>query len=186
MITGEIRNKVDKRWEVFWTGGITNPLTVIEQFTYLLFIKRLDDRQNDLEANAALLGLEVEKILDQDQQNLRWSRFKHDPAEKIFKIFTNSEKCVFAFIKNLHADKNSAFSKYMEDALFMIPTPGMLEKIVTAIDTLEMTGKDSKVDLYEYLLSKVSTSGTNGQFRTPCHIPDDGAVDETHPEGYHY
>jgi type I restriction enzyme M protein len=170
MITGELKNKVDKIWEIFWTGGITNPLTVIEQFTYLLFIKGLDDRQNDLEANAALLGLEAEKIFGDKQQNLRWNRFKQEPAEKMFTIFTNSEKGVFAFIKNLHADKNSAFSKYMEDALFMIPTPGMLEKIVTKIDALDMTGKDSKGDLYEYLLSKVSTSGTNGQFRTPRHI----------------
>ncbi|MDM8543359.1 class I SAM-dependent DNA methyltransferase [Desulfococcaceae bacterium HSG9] len=170
MITGEIRNKVDKIWEVFWTGGITNPLTVIEQFTYLLFIKGLDDKQNDLEANAALLGIEAEKIFKEDQQALRWHQFKQKPAEQIMKVFTDSEKGVFTFIKNLHGDKNSAFSKYMEDAIFMIPTPGMLEKIVTDIDKLQMTGKDAKGDLYEYLLSKVATSGTNGQFRTPRHI----------------
>ena len=170
MITGEVKNKVDKIWEIFWTGGITNPLSVIEQFTYLLFIKGLDDKQNDLDANATLLGIEVQKIFGDNQQDLRWSRFKQEPAEKMFRLFTDFENGVFTFIKNLHEDKNSAFSKYMNDAIFMIPTPGMLEKIVTAIDTLNMNGKDSKGDLYEYLLSKVSTSGTNGQFRTPRHI----------------
>jgi type I restriction enzyme M protein len=170
MITGEVRNKVDKLWETFWTGGITNPLTVIEQFTYLLFIKGLDDRQNALESDATLLGLEAEKIFGEDQQELRWGSFKQKPAEEMFKTFTDTNSGVFTFIKELHSDKNSAFSRYMEDAIFMIPTPEMLEKIVTAIDKLEMTGKDSKGDLYEYLLSKVSTSGTNGQFRTPRHI----------------
>ena len=170
MITGEIKNKVDKIWEVFWTGGITNPLTVIEQFTYLLFIKGLDDKQNDLEANASILGIEAEKIFGVGQQDLRWHQFKQKPAKQIFKTFIDTEKGVFTFIKNLHGDKNSAFSKYMKDAIFMVPTAGMLEKIVSSIDQLQMTGKDSKGDLYEYLLSKVSTSGTNGQFRTPRHI----------------
>jgi len=170
MITGEIKNKVDKIWEVFWTGGITNPLTVIEQFTYLLFIKGLDDKQNDLEANASLLGIEAEKIFAEDQQDLRWHRFKQKPAKQMMKVFTDTDKGVFTFIKNIHGDRNSAFSRYMEDAIFMIPTAGMLEKIISAIDQLQMTGKDSKGDLYEYLLSKVATSGTNGQFRTPRHI----------------
>ncbi len=170
MITGEIKNKVDKLWEVFWTGGITNPLTVIEQFTYLLFIKGLCDKQSDLESNAAILGLQAEEIFASDQQDLRWKNFKQKPAQAMFKLFTDSEKGVFNYIKNLHADASSSFSKYMDDAIFMIPTAEMLEKIVTAIDKLEMTGKDAKGDLYEYLLSKVATSGTNGQFRTPRHI----------------
>ncbi|WPD22774.1 MAG: class I SAM-dependent DNA methyltransferase [Candidatus Electrothrix scaldis] len=170
MITGELRNKVDKIWEIFWTGGITNPLSVIEQFTYLLFIKGLDERQNEFEANASLLGIPAEKIFDDEQQDLRWSNFKQRPAEQIFRLFTDPEKGVFSFIKNLHGDKDSAFSRYMADAIFMIPTPGMLEKIVTQIDALDMGDRDAKGDLYEYLLSKVSTSGTNGQFRTPRHI----------------
>lgn len=143
---------------------------MIEQFTYLLFIKGLDDRQSDIEANAALLGIEPEIIFNADQQDLRWRNFKQKTAEQMFKLFTDPEKGVFTFIKNLDDDKTSAFSKYMDDAIFMIPTPGMLEKIVTAIDLLNMGGKDAKGDLYEYLLSKVSTSGTNGQFRTPRHI----------------
>ncbi len=170
MITGEIKNKIDKIWEVFWTGGITNPLTVIEQFTYLLFIKGLDDKQNDLEANAAILGIDAEKIFGDHQEDLRWHNFKQKTAQQMYKLFIDTENGVFTFIKTLHHDKTSAFSKYMDDAIFMIPTPGMLEKIVSAIDSLKMPDRDSKGDLYEYLLSKVSTSGTNGQFRTPRHI----------------
>ncbi len=172
MITGEVRNSVDKIWEVFWTGGITNPLMVIEQFTYLLFIKGLDDRQNELEADALILGIEAEKIFTDNQQELRWSNFKQKPSKEMYEIFTDTKKGVFHFIKNLHANKNSAFAKYMDDAIFMIPTPEMLEKIVTAIDKLKMEGSDDKGDLYEHLLSKVATSGTNGQFRTPRHIID--------------
>ncbi len=167
MITGELKNKVDKIWEIFWTGGITNPLSVIEQFTYLLFIKGLDDKQNDLDQNASLLGIESKKIFKDDQQHLRWKNFKQEGAEKMYNVVS---KEVFPFIKNLHGDKESAFSKYMDDAIFMIPTAQMLEKIVTNVDTLPMKGRDAKGDLYEHLLSKVATAGTNGQFRTPRHI----------------
>lgn len=170
MITGELKNKIDKIWETFWTGGITNPLTVIEQFTYLLFIKGLDDRQLQFERNAALTGLEPERIYPEALKHLRWSHFKHQPAEAMYALFSDNLNGVFAFIKNLHDDKNSAFSQYMGDALFLIPTPAMLEKLVTAIDNLDLAGKDAKGDLYEYLLSKVATAGTNGQFRTPRHI----------------
>lgn len=166
MITGETRSKVDKIWEIFWTGGITNPLSVIEQFTYLLFIKGLDDRQTDLELNAELLGIHAEKIFSDEQQNLRWKNLKQLDSETMYQVMTNG---VFPFIKNMHTDKNSAFSKYMSDAIFMIPTPQMLEKIITNIDNLEMKG-DNKGDLYEYMLGKVASAGTNGQFRTPRHI----------------
>lgn len=167
MITGELKSKVDKIWEIYWTGGITNPLTVIEQFTYLLFIKGLDDKQNDLDQNAALLGIESKKIFNDEQQDFRWKNFKQMGANEMYDIVS---KKVFPFIKKLHGDKESAFSKYMEDAIFMIPTPQMLEKIITNVDTLPMKGRDAKGDLYEYLLSKVATAGTNGQFRTPRHI----------------
>jgi type I restriction enzyme M protein len=167
MITGELRNKIDKIWEIFWTGGITNPLSVIEQFTYLLFIKSLDDKQNDLEENASVIGIEPRKIFNEDQQNLRWKNFKQLTAREMYDVVSRK---VFSFIKNLHKDKDSTFSKYMDDAIFTIPTPQMLEKIVTNIDILPMEGRDARGDLYEYLLSKVSTSGMNGQFRTPRHI----------------
>ena len=167
MITGELRSRVDKIWEIFWTGGITNPLSVIEQFTYLLFIKGLDDKQTDLERNAEFLGIDVEKIFSDEQQNYRWQNFKQLSAVEMYEMVSRK---VFPFIKTLHGDKESAFTKYMDDAIFMIPTPQMLEKIVTNIDQLPLSDGDTKGDLYEYLLSKVATAGTNGQFRTPRHI----------------
>ncbi|MBN2365532.1 MAG: SAM-dependent DNA methyltransferase [Spirochaetales bacterium] len=167
MITGEIKNKVDKIWEIFWTGGITNPLSVIEQITYLLFIKSLDDKQSDSEANASLLGTEVDKIFPDNQSELRWKNFKQMDAVTMFETM---QKKVFPFIKNMDSNKQSAFSKYMADAIYMIPTPQMLEKIITNVDTLPLKERDTKGDLYEYLLSKVATAGTNGQFRTPRHI----------------
>lgn len=167
MITGELRSKVDKIWEIFWTGGITNPLSVIEQFTYLLFIKGLDEKQTDLEKNAELLGIEVDKIFSDEQENLRWHKFKQLSASDMYDMVS---KKVFPFIKTMHGDKDSVFTRYMDDAIFMIPTPQMLEKIVTNIDLLPLSDGDTKGDLYEYLLSKVATAGTNGQFRTPRHI----------------
>lgn len=167
MITGELRNKVDKIWEIFWTGGITNPLSVIEQFTYLLFIKGLDDRQTELEQDAEILGIEAERIFDSEQENFRWKNFKQLHANAMYEVVS---KQVFPFIKSMHGDENSAFAKYMDDAIFMIPTPQMLEKIVTNIDTLPLEDRDANGDLYEYLLTKLSTAGTNGQFRTPRHI----------------
>lgn len=167
MITGELRSKVDKIWEIFWTGGITNPLSVIEQFTYLLFIKGLDDKQTDLENNAAILGIECERIFGEAQQDLRWKNFKQLGAKQMYEVVS---KEIFPFIKTMHGDRDSAFTKYMDDAIFMIPTPQMLEKIVTNIEELPLGSGDTKGDLYEYLLSKVATAGTNGQFRTPRHI----------------
>ncbi|HBF7469024.1 TPA: SAM-dependent DNA methyltransferase [Clostridioides difficile] len=165
MITGELRSKVDKIWETFWTGGLTNPLEVIEQFTYLLFIKGLD------EAEATLLGVSFERIFDDEHQHLRWSKFSNEGnSEKMYEIVQNE---VFPFIKKLHGNKDSAYAKYMGDAIFKIPTPLMLSKIVDGISNLELSkDRDTKGDLYEYLLSKVATAGTNGQFRTPRHIID--------------
>ncbi|WP_339264100.1 class I SAM-dependent DNA methyltransferase [Geobacillus sp. FSL K6-3411] len=167
MITGELKNKVDKIWETFWTGGITNPLTVIEQFTYLLFIKGLDEAETQREQEAALLGIEFERIFPEDKQHLRWSKFKNLEASQMYEIVS---KEVFPFIKSLHGNKNSAYAKYMSDAIFMIPTPQVLSKIVDGIDKLPMKDRDLQGDLYEYLLSKIATAGTNGQFRTPRHI----------------
>lgn len=167
MITGELKSKIDRIWETFWTGGITNPLEVIEQFTYLLFIKDLDDNETIEESNAELLGIPFEGMFPSGKQYLRWSKFKNEEAGEMYKIVSEE---VFPFIKNIHGDKQSAYSRYMGDAMFKIPTPLMLSKIVDAIDNLDMSDKDAKGDLYEYLLSKVATAGTNGQFRTPRHI----------------
>lgn len=168
MITGELRNKIDRIWETFWTGGITNPLDVIEQFTYLLFIKQLDDVETTKENEANFLGVPYEPLFPADCQQYRWSKFKNlGSADDMYDIVLNG---VFPFIKNLHQDGDSAYSKYMGDAIFKIPTASMLTKIVDGIDGLELGDADSKGDLYEYLLSKVATAGTNGQFRTPRHI----------------
>lgn len=170
MITGELRSKVDKIWETFWTGGITNPLEVIEQFTYLLFIKGLDDKEIVKENDALLLGIDFDRTFQENKQNLRWSKFKNFEAETMYDVVANE---VFPFIKSLHTNKDSAYAKYMGDAIFKIPTPLMLSKIVDGIDNIDMDeDKDTKGDLYEYLLSKVATAGTNGQFRTPRHIID--------------
>ena len=168
MITGDLRNKVDKIWETFWTGGITNPLDVIEQFTYLLFIKQLDDVETTKENEANFLGVPFESMFPGDCQRYRWSKFKNlGSADEMYAVVSNG---VFPYIKNLHQDGESAYSRYMGDAIFKIPTAAMLSKIVDGIDKLELDDMDSKGDLYEYLLSKVATAGTNGQFRTPRHI----------------
>ena len=168
MITGELKSKVDKIWETFWTGGITNPLEVIEQFTYLLFIKNLDEIETRKESEAVLLGFPYTGMFPEYKQYLRWNQFKNQEAGEMYNIVANE---VFPFIKTLHGNKESAYTKYMGDAIFKIPTPQMLSKLVDMIDTLPMTA-DTKGDLYEYLLSKVATAGTNGQFRTPRHIID--------------
>ena len=173
MITGELKNKVDKIWEIFWTGGITNPLEVIEQFNYLLFIKQLDEVETRKERDANILGIPYEGIFPADCQQYRWSKFKNlGDANEIYDLMMNG---VFPFIKNLHPDGESAYSKYMGDAIFKVPTPLMLDKIVTTMDAIyeqmeQIKSADTRGDVYEYLLSKLATAGVNGQFRTPRHI----------------
>ena len=181
MITGELKNKIDSLWEIFWTGGLTNPLDVIEQMTYMMFIHDLDDTDNIHAKESAMLGLPHQSIFASkvelgdrtiDGRELKWSIFHDFPAQKMYSVI---QEMVFPFIKNLHADKGSAYSKYMGDAIFKIPTPLMLSKIVDAMDDLyqQMSGlkeADVRGDVYEYLLSKLANSGVNGQFRTPRHI----------------
>lgn len=167
MVTGELKHKIDRIWEIFWTGGITNPLSVIEQITYLLFIRRLDEIDTKKEKEAVLLGVEHKGYFTDKQEQLRWNKFKNFEAAKMYKLVSGE---VFPFIKTLNGDKDSAYSKYMNDAIFIIPTPQMLEKIVTTLSELPLADRDNSGDIYEYMLSKVATSGTNGQFRTPRHI----------------
>ena len=168
MLVGEERNKVDQVWNTFWTGGLTNPLLVIEQFTYLLFIKQLDDMETENEANAALLGYSYEnRIFGPEQQNYRWSRFKNMAPAVQFKLMQEE---IFPFIKGLHPDDEASYTRFMKDAVFQISAPDKLAKIIEGIDKLELDEEDSKGDLYEYMLSKLQSSGTNGQFRTPRHI----------------
>lgn len=169
MITGELKNKIDGIWDIFWSSGMTNPLTVIEQITYLMFIKILDDNEVRKEANAAAFDIAVvDPVFDDEHQTCRWSKFRHYEADAMFK---NMSEKVFPFIKNeLHAGKDTAFAKYMKDALFLVPTPRVLVRVVDALDSLDLNNKDIMGDVYEYLLSQIAQSGTNGQFRTPRHI----------------
>lgn len=163
----ETKSIIDRIWTNFWEGGVTNPLTVIEQITYLLFIKGLDDIDIAHEKSDHMLGIKTKRFFDEKHQECRWSIFKNYPAEKMYKIVGED---VFPFIKSLGNNKNSGYAKHMEDAIFIIPTPIMLQRVVTTIDKLKMKDRDTKGDVYEYLLSKLSTAGTNGQFRTPRHI----------------
>ena len=181
MITGELKNKIDSLWDIFAAGGLTNPLEVIEQITYLMFIHDLDDTDNKNAKECAMLGLPFKSIFsDQiiigekniDGQQLKWSKFRDLPPNKMYETV---QELVFPFIKNLHSDKNSAYSKYMDDAIFKLPTPLVLSKVVDSLDDIySLMGKSTEIDIrgdvYEYLLSKISTAGRNGQFRTPRHI----------------
>ena len=169
MITGELKSQIDKVWEAFWTGGLSNPLTVIEQMTYLLFIRRLDELQTAREQKANLLRQPIEDpIYDASNQELRWSRFKNMDPEVMHKLFTKQDG-VFDFLKNA-GSKSAAFSRFMKGATFMIPTPRLLASVVEMISNIPMQDRDTKGDVYEYLLSKIASAGQNGQFRTPRHI----------------
>ncbi|MDV0441726.1 class I SAM-dependent DNA methyltransferase [Methanorbis furvi] len=181
MITGVLRNKIDGLWEVFWTGGLTNPLDVIEQITYLMFVHDLDDMDNERSKESVMLGLSYSSIFDRkvriseelcDAKILKWSVFRDFPAARMYEVMQSG---VFPFIKSLDSNRDSAYSQYMGDAIFKVPTPAKLTQIVDALDGIYGLMKqgemdDTKGDVYEYLLSKISTSGTNGQFRTPRHI----------------
>lgn len=173
MITGEIKGQVDKIWESFWTGGVSNPLSVIEQFTYLLFIRRLDEMQAKEEKKASFIKQPVKRLFFSETQNeLRWSSFKHKDPESMFELFTKPMVdgfSVFEHMKSVGADAG-AFATYMKGASFEIKTPRLLDMVVQMIDKIPMEDRDTKGDIYEYLLSKLSTSGINGQFRTPRHI----------------
>jgi type I restriction enzyme M protein len=175
MITGETKSKIDKIWNDFWTGGISNPLTVVEQFTYLIFIKQLDDKQTRLEKQASLLGVPIDKpIYTKEQSPLRWSNFKNKDPEVMFDLFTKPQRDIddltaFDFMKTIGAE-GGEFAKFMKGAIFMIQSPKLLDKVVQQIDQLPLDNRDTKGDLYEYMLSKIAEAGTNGQFRTPRHI----------------
>ena len=169
MITGELKSKIDKVWEQFWTGGLSNPITVIEQMTYLLFIRRLDDIHTQREQKAAFLKNNIEHpIFTPDQYELRWSYFKNSDPDVMYRLFTK-ENGVFDFLKNM-GTADSAFSTYMKGATFMIPTPRLLAQVVDMLSEINMDDRDTKGDVYEYLLSKIASAGQNGQFRTPRHI----------------
>lgn len=180
MITGELKNKIDSLWDVFAAGGLVNPLDVIEQITYLMFIRDLDDSDNLRAKESEMLGLPFKSIFSEvivgdrkiDGNQLKWSVFRDFPAGK---MYSTMQEWVFPFIKNLDGKKDSAYSKYMDDAIFKLPTPLLLSKVVDALDEIyalmaKEQDKDVRGDTYEYLLNKIAQSGLNGQFRTPRHI----------------
>ena len=174
MITGEIKSKVDRIWDSMWYGGISNPLSVIEQLTYLLFIKRLDELHTLKEHKAARTGKPLEDpVFTADQEHLRWSRFKETAPENMFATVRDE---VFPFIKSLGRNggdgdpEDSTYTHHMKDALFMMPAPRVLASVVDQLDGIPMDDTDTKGDLYEYMLGKIASAGQNGQFRTPRHI----------------
>ncbi len=195
MVTGVIKNKVDKIWTDIWAGGITNPLTVIEQLTYLMFIRSLDEKELETEEFENMMGsANLERIFPQTPsgQAMRWSKFKDRDPRDIYDLISQR---VFPAIKNFKngrlpdftengelievedsssgSSEDTAFSRYMSDAMFLIPTPQVLQKIITGLEDLyenDLSDLDMHGDLYEYMLGKLSTAGQNGQFRTPRHI----------------
>lgn len=181
MITGELKNRIDGLWDIFASGGLVNPLEVIEQITYLMFIHDLDESDNMRARESEMLGLPYQSIFSGevkiddrtiDGSQLKWSVFHDFPADRMYSVM---KEWVFPFIQTLHGDKDSAYSKYMKDATFKLPTSLVLSKVVDSLDETyrminELQNTDVRGDVYEYLLSKISQSGRNGQFRTPRHI----------------
>lgn len=173
MITGELKSKIDRVWDAFWSGGISNPLEVIEQITCLLFIRRLDDLQILAEKKARYNGGVIEDpVFMPGQNHLRWSQFKSASPEVMHQTIADD---VFPFLRGLGTQiggDGSTYSEHMKDARFTIPTPALLSQVVDMLDDIPMADRDINGDLYEYLLSKIAAAGVNGQFRTPRHIID--------------
>jgi type I restriction enzyme M protein len=174
MITGEIRNQIDSIWNDFWAGGVANPLSVIEQITYLLFIKRLDELHTLEERKSQTLKISMERRIFPDgrdekgrlYEDLRWSRFKHFEAVEMMTVV---DERVFPFLRTLGAE-GSSYGRHMRDARLGFSNPAMLAKVVDKLDRIPMEHRDTKGDVYEYMLGKIASAGQNGQFRTPRHI----------------
>ena len=178
MITGELKSQIDRIWDSFWSGGIANPLEVIEQITFLLFIKRLDELEALRENELRTLGESDKRQIFPDgldapeeqggraYADYRWSRFKHFSAQDMYDVVS---KHVFPFLATVGGE-GTTYESHMAEARFTIPTPGLLRKAVDGLDGVPMVSRDTKGDVYEYMLSKIATAGTNGQFRTPRHI----------------
>ncbi len=174
MLTGDIRNQVDQIWNAFWSGGVSNPLSVIEQITYLLFIKRLDDLQTLEESKAEALGIAIERRIfpegtddkGRSYADLRWSRFKNFEPRDMMSVV---DEHVFPFLRTL-GEEGSSYGRHMRDARLGFSNPALLAKTVEMLDKIPMEDRDTKGDLYEYMLGKIASAGQNGQFRTPRHI----------------
>jgi len=167
MLDPEMKSKINKLWNAFWSGGLSNPLPAIEQISYLIFMKRLDDLDTHHKMAAQTRGQKYSSIFE-GRENCRWSNWKHLSAEDMFKHVSD---VVFPFIKNLHNGADVLYSEYMKDATFMIPKPSLLQEAVSIIDEIKIGEKiDVQGDIYEHLLGELKTAGKNGQFRTPRHI----------------
>ncbi|MBF6620537.1 MAG: SAM-dependent DNA methyltransferase [Patulibacter sp.] len=168
MISGELRSSIDRVWDAFWSGGISNPLEVIEQITYLLFLRRLDDRQTLAERKARTTGEPIDgSLFGEGEGHLRWTQFKNEAPDVMHRRVADE---VFPFLRQL--GDGSTYGEHMKDARFTIPTPALLSRVVDMLDAIPLDDRDTNGDLYEYLLSKIASAGTNGQFRTPRHIID--------------
>lgn len=174
MLTGTIRSQIDQIWNAFWSGGVSNPLSVIEQLTFLIFIKRLDDLHTVEERKAEDLGISMQRRVfpegsnDKGEpfENLRWSRFKHFEAREMMRIV---DEHVFPFLRAL-GEEGSSYGTHMKDARLGFSNPNLLAKVVQMLDDIPMEDRDTKGDVYEYMLGKIASAGQNGQFRTPRHI----------------
>lgn len=164
----ELKSKIDALWDKFWSGGLSNPLSSIEQMSYLIFMKRLED-MDMAEQKKAQAKKQPYKSVFEGHEDCRWSSWKHYPAEK---MLTHVRDIVFPFIKNIHDGEKTLFSRHMKDAVFIIPKPSLLQEAVAILDDLNITAqnRDTQGDIYEYLLSELKSAGKNGQFRTPRHI----------------
>lgn len=163
----EIKSKIDKLWDMFYSGGMSNPLSAIEQISYLIFMRRLEDMDNQHKKSAERRGQSYTSIF-KGKENCRWSHWMHFDAESMLKHVRDN---VFVFIKELKGEGNF-YSESMKDAVFLIPKPSLVQEAVKIIDEINLSSKniDLQGDIYEYLLSEISQSGKNGQFRTPRHI----------------
>ncbi len=168
MLEAGLKSKIDKLWDLFWSGGIANPLTAIEQISYLLFMKKLDDQDIKKKKEAKFVGKAYRSIFKNNKE-LCWSHWKHFEAEQMLNHVRDN---VFPFMKKLNSSSNNGFSAQMKDAVFIIPKPSLLVQAVEIIESLKIheQNQDTQGDIYEYLLSELQTSGKNGQFRTPRHI----------------
>ena len=169
MITGELKGQIDQIWNTFWNGGVTNTITIVEQLTYLIFIRDLDERETSNERKAKRGIAAGKPIFGKDQQSFRWKNLKEMDVEQRHAIFTNTVEGVFPFIRSLGKEK-SLFSTYMRGATFGISKAAVLDQVMEKLERIDMSKEDTKGDIYEYLLSKLEGGGTAGQFRTPRHI----------------
>lgn len=184
MLTGELRSKIDAVWNAFWAGGIANPIEVIEQITYLLFLRGLDEAHTREENKANRLGKPMARRIFPEgkdginkkdgiakdgglaYEDMRWSRLKNQDAATMYEIVADH---VFPFLRNM-GGAETAHATHMKGARFTIPTPALLTKVVDLLADIPMEDRDTKGDLYEYMLGKIASAGQNGQFRTPRHI----------------